>query len=219
MPSMAPPPHPTQPPATVRLRPGWSGFRISREPFRAGQFNYTRATNPFEGGRFDSVNGGYGYLYIGSTLDVAVAETLIRDVEFPADGSPRALPRKRLANKYYARVTIDTSVELVDLTDHPQLARLGQDEWLTQSKPYFYPQTRAWADAIRAWAPRASGFIWRPRHQIGQRSVVLFDDTSASPRPSPNGHLVCGLQWTLSSGRGLAVVKRSLGRFSVVLDA
>ena len=63
-------------------------YRLHSSHFAPTAFNPIKADNPFKGGRFDSHEGTYAYLYAGSSYAIAIAETLARDVP---PGPPRMI--------------------------------------------------------------------------------------------------------------------------------
>ncbi len=173
----------------MTLARGTTAYRIHNNKFAPNQFNHTRADDPYAGGRFDSARGDYGYLYLGSSEQVAVDEVLLRDTPFAATGV-RVLSSSVLANRDLSRLRVDVELPVVDLVTAQSLAQVGQDYWLTDCDSFAYPHTRVWARAIRKWAPAVAGFVWRPRHNHEELAWVLFSDSSSpSRRPSTSGPL------------------------------
>lgn len=130
------------------IGPDWSGHRVHSGDFAGDEFNYTTANDPYRGGRFDSHQGDYGYLYVASSLGAAVDETLIRDEPFDSVGA-RVILRSTVRARIWSELLIRSELRLVDLSSVDGLSCLGQDYWLTDCDSHFYPQTRAWAAAIR----------------------------------------------------------------------
>ena len=54
---------------TRTLNAGTVWWRMHSDAFDPTTFNPTSATNPFRGGRFDSSDGSYSYLYAGESRD------------------------------------------------------------------------------------------------------------------------------------------------------
>ncbi len=125
------------------------------------------------GGRFDSADGSYAFLYAGSDPVACVAETLLRD----RNAVPYRVPAKRLLGLRLSELEVARDWVVVNLFG-PSLSAIGQDAWLTSCGPADYPVTRRWAAAIRAWAPAASGLVWRARHDNDRFAYVLFSDRS-----------------------------------------
>lgn len=150
-------------------------WRIHSKNFSATEFNPTPAKSVYSGGRFDSVDGAYSYLYAGGEVQGAVVEVLLRDV--PASSAPAgaALPDAKLANRVLSPIALRRPITLLALHG-PGLLALGQDKWLTGCDAHEYPHTREWAYSMREWYPKARGFSWRSRLDDSQMSYVLFGD-------------------------------------------
>lgn len=157
-----------------------------------------RHGEPVRGGRFDSTDGSYVYLYAGLSHKGAFAESFGRDLDYTKPG-PRPLPRFRWEGR---------AVTVCATTRHLQLVciqaggaqQLGQDDWLTRCDEDRYPRCRQWAAAIQKWAPDADGLTWRSKRDPNEQVVVLWGD----PATAATG---CGLvkatQATYPLGHGL----------------
>nr|WP_246803760.1 RES family NAD+ phosphorylase [Cellulomonas hominis] len=158
------------------------------ELHRIGQYRYgATAFNPgpshryYGGGRFDSTDDDrYGFMYAGLTMDVAVAERLLRD-QVPGPSGAIALPQAALDGLHAYTVTLALELQLVDMTGRPGLSSVAQSPWLTTAEPRDYAQTRHWAHWIRTQCPVAAGYIWVSRREPAGRVVVLFDDRTPNP--------------------------------------
>jgi len=162
---------------TWTLETGRTWYRISKRPFKPDQFNFTKADNPYKGGRFDSLSGDFGYTYLASTLASAVDEVLLRDAPFSNLGA-RSVPSASLIDRYYVEIDLQDDLELLNLISVDALAQVGQGYWLTDCDGFDYMHTRFWTQTLRSWAPNVSGFVWRPRHNHEDLAVVLFKDVS-----------------------------------------
>jgi hypothetical protein len=163
-------------PELETLRAGTVVVRIHRitvkeEVLDGNTFNTTPATNPQSGGRFDHTSVGEGFLYAGESLEVAVAEVLLRDL--PATPAPRIVPLRNIKGRAISRLRVERDISLVSLRGKG-LSQLGQDPWLTSCDAVDYPTTRAWAAAIRSWVPAAGGFAWRSRRYQEALAYVLY---------------------------------------------
>lgn len=178
--------------------------------FAPTAFNPTPAPTADRGGRFDSLDGDYGYLYAGEDHYVAVAEALLRDVPFP-EGGPRQLPFRVVRNRNLSWLETTRDLSLVSLRG-ADLGHVGQDVWLTKCEAAEYVQTRRWAAAIRRWVPDAAGFVWRSRRDEERLAYVFFDDRT------PEGSFVAvGDPLPIDEGAGLVRVRKALLRHNVVL--
>jgi len=72
-------------------------WRIHSATRGAAELNPTARPRVRVGGRFDSLDGSYAYLYVGDIPAAAVAETLCRNL--PVDQSPRLIPRAKIAGR------------------------------------------------------------------------------------------------------------------------
>ena len=72
--------------------------------YPAEAFNGTAQPTTLAGGRFDSLDGSYGYTHLGESDAAAIAETLCRDL--PLGGSARLLPRSRLVGRRTTTVEV-----------------------------------------------------------------------------------------------------------------
>ena len=181
MPATEPPVECPGRPVTTKVPAGTVLFRIHRDTRRPYEFNPTvrRPAGPedvVEGGRFDSDDGSYAYLYAAFTEEGAFAECFARDLDYTRAG-PRPLPRARVAGMVVSAVFVERDLELVE-TQAAAAQQLGQDDWLTTSDEGAYPLTRRWARAIRGWVPRCDGLEWRSKRDPGQRVLVLWGDPS-----------------------------------------
>jgi hypothetical protein len=166
-------------PVTTKVPAGTVLFRVHRDSRRPYEFNPTaRPTtapeDPVEGGRFDSDDGSYAYLYAAFTEEGAFAECFARDLDYTLAG-PRPLPRGRVAGTVVSAIFVQRDLEVVE-TQGAAAQQLGQDDWLTTSDESAYPLTRRWARAIRGWVPHGDGLEWRSKRDPGQRVLVLWGD-------------------------------------------
>lgn len=156
-------------PPTLRTVSAYPGtlFRISEhntgEPF----FN-NRNRN-----RFDDPNpvrkARFGTCYLGTSLAVAIAETILHDA-MPADGW-FYVATEVLATRYVLRFT-GQPLRLADLTGSA-LKRLGGHAELTGTATY--ATTKKWSVAVHAHPAAVDGFVYMSRHKNDEKAVVLFD--------------------------------------------
>lgn len=177
MPNHPPPDDPPGKPAVAVLPPGTVLSRVHSRAFSATAFNPTPADPHWGGGRFDStLDDPYGFLYAASDDECAICEALLRDLPLDSAGG-RLLPRAAVNDRVLSRITVAADLRLVSLCDGKELARLGQgDDWLVACPSAEYGYTRRWGHAIRRWAPKTAGFVWRSRRDPSKRAYVLFED-------------------------------------------
>ena len=182
-------------PVMTLLPAGTVLFRVHPVGCPAHAFNPTPSHRYYGGGRFDATaDDQYPYLYAGETVDVAIAETLLRDLPFDENGTLR-VPRARIDGRRISAVTTVEELSLVSLRSAADLAAVSQDPWLTTCGPQSYAQARHWGHWIRAHAPAAAGYVWMSHREPTQRAFVLFGDRMSNDaivtadNPSvPEGH-------------------------------
>jgi hypothetical protein len=206
-------------PELTTLRAGTVLFRVHQKRFGADAFNPVPSHRYYGGGRFDATDDDtYPYLYAGETVDVAVAETLLRDLS-PNDTGTRQLPMARAAGRRISAVEVTADLELVSLRTGTDLGAVAQDTWLTTCDPRDYPQSRHWAHWIRIHATSAAGYVWLSRREPGTSAYVLFGDrvpsgtmaTSADPSVPP------GDEADFDAPRGRRALRNRLARYNVAL--
>lgn len=168
-------------------------YRVG-DPAYALSFTWL-APAQFRGGRFDCVDGSYGYCYLADHPAVALAEAFTRD--FASTPHLRTLPAARLSSAVL--VSVETVVEIdVQLLHGRQLTSIGETTALTKSDPDAYARTREVAVGLVAGHPSARGLRYRPRSWPGttcassgsrgqlrrRMNIVWRASTTVSPRLS-----------------------------------
>lgn len=203
-------------PVIEHVAAGTEFFRVHRATFTADSFNPTRQPSVLAGGRFDSLDGDYGYTYVAEMPDGAIAETLCRDL--PLTGAPREVPRSDLRGRRMSTVVTTRTLPVLKLHG-AALTQVGATPLLTKCEAHEYLTTRAWARSLRAWLPNVAGFKYRCRHDEDQIALVLFDDLPPSTALRARGGLAVGPRrgYSLESAAGLSVVKRVLRQQNATL--
>lgn len=162
---------------------GTTFWRVHSEDRDANAFNpiprpATAAGTVVEGGRFDSLDGSYAYLYAAGSVEGAFAESFARNLDYTRSG-PRPLPFSRIAKKIVSEITVSRDVNLVKcFADGAE--QIGQDTWLTTCDEGDYPVTREWAASVRRWWAGADGLAWKSRREPAVDVMVLWCDTAAA---------------------------------------
>lgn len=182
----APPEH-LPAPVIATLTAGTSVWRIHSTARGATIPNPTAQPRPRAGGRFDSLDGAYAYLYIGDSPHAAVAETLCRNL--PVDQSPRLLLHSQIAGRSLTELVTTTDLHLADLTGTGS-ARINAGSWLTHCDPSGYLTTRQCASSILENNPHLVGLQYRPRHNDNQLAWMLATPTEV-------GHTALAATWTV----------------------
>jgi hypothetical protein len=176
MPNFLPPTTPAGQPVLKPLAASEVLFRIHKKSFAPDSFNCKEAHQYYGGGRFDAtIDDKYSYIYAGESAGVAISETFLRDLPIDASG-PRILAKSTVRERRISAVRVQTDLLVLQLVTGSDLGQVSQDPWLTTCDPRDYAQTRHWAHVIRAWEPRAAGFVWLSRRDPALCSYVLFAD-------------------------------------------
>lgn len=173
------------PPHTYEMRPrrhllpaGTQLWRVHKAKRPATQFNPVSADAHFGGHRFDGTSyDPYGFLYAATNPTTALAETLLRSLEFdPRSGGLRLVPYAAVKDKSLSVVRTRRDLELISLVSEEDLAAVCADAWLLESEGDRYAKTRRWASEMRAQDPLAAGLVWQSRRHRPRLAAVLFQD-------------------------------------------
>lgn len=145
-------------------------------------------------------NAGYAVCYLGTHLDVAIAESILHDEE-PVDGAFR-LTSAQIDGRY-ALYFSGRRLHLLDLSG-ALLKRLGGSADLAGTTDYGL--TQAWSQAVYANPARDDGFLYMSRHLNTRRALALFD--RAAGKIALDGYA------RLASARGFRL---ALERFNIAL--
>lgn len=175
MPGQIPPEGVTMEPVLTGLPAGSLIWRCHSARYGVGQFNTRQAHQHFKGSRFDSTeNDPYPYLYAALDPVTALAEVLLRSVEFGDGTAVRQIPWAQASRYLLSAVRTTSDISLVDITSAEGLAAVWQDEWLVTSLEY--PQTRYWVRLIREHSKKAQGLCWTSKRCMPRRALQFFGD-------------------------------------------
>ncbi|KUN06191.1 hypothetical protein AQI95_14955 [Streptomyces yokosukanensis] len=177
----------TLPPSAFVMRPnsrllpaGSLLWRMHKAKRPANRFNPVPADAHFGGNRFDGTESDpYQYLYLADTPATALAETLLRSLEFDPETATRLVPYAAVRGKSLTLLRTRCELILVSLVTEADLAAVCQDSWLLEAEGERYAKTRRWASEIRAQTPEAMGLIWQSRRNRPHLASVLFHDRCA----------------------------------------
>lgn len=171
------------------------------------------APPPHGGGRFDCVDGSYGYSYFADDPGVALAEVFSRNL------SPSRSVRTIQAAKFGEAVlmTVETIAEFeVQLLHGNHLTFIGHDVSLTKSDPSNYDETRKVAAELIADHPTAQGLRYRPRHDEDGFAYMLYAKSAVlelSDLVSRQGEDI-----PLGTDDGLALATTLLAQYNVAVE-
>src|ERR1043166_7620972 len=100
-------------PVLVDLPAGTELFRIHSNKFSALEYNPNAPVTPWDGGRFDSEDGSYAFLYAGADFAGAAAEVLLRDIESQDLLARSIIPRRVLKGRSVSTFEIVQTLRLV----------------------------------------------------------------------------------------------------------
>lgn len=166
-------------PRLIPVPAGTVLYRVHQKAFPADGFNPVPSHRYYGGGRFDATaDDVYPYIYVGQTVEVAVAETFLRDIIYD-DFGHYVLPKKTYEGRRISAVKTTVDLELVGMRTRPQLSSIAQSPWITNCDPRDYAQTRHWGHWVRSKAPMAAGYVWNSRQEPSLSAYVLFGDRFA----------------------------------------
>jgi hypothetical protein len=211
MPLARPPAAAKVSPRRATLRAGAGLWRVHSRCRPGTEFRQVAPDPHFGGNRFDSTpDDPFPYLYAATDGPTALLETLVRDVPFDNTGK-RMIHRTAVRGRRLTLMTPTVDLALISLLTTADLASSCQDEWLTQTRPAEYPQTRRWSQWLRARTPWAQGMIWLSCRNLGCQSLVLFGDRL----PAGVLTVVPGAAVDLDDGAGAAWLNRQLEPYRV----
>lgn len=197
---------------TGNLDSGTLLWRVHSSSRGALQLNPT-VPAPDAGGRFDTDDGSYSYLYLGDSVHAAVAETFVRAL--PLDGAPRIFRARKLVGRAISQVEVVDTVP-VALLHGSRLNHVGQDTWLTKCDPVDYPLTRAWARCVLEGTPAAQGIAYRCRNDEDRFAYLLVVRGAPVPCDFP-GLKETGARLELDSDDGRELLNAVLPAYNAVL--
>ncbi|MFE3205717.1 RES family NAD+ phosphorylase [Embleya sp. NPDC059237] len=214
------------PPAAYRMAPNLCILPVGSELWRchkgsrpAEEFNPVAADSHFGGNRFDGTpEDPYPFLYAGAEPATALAEVLLRSLDFDTGSGCRLVPRAWVAGRSLSRLRTGVELTLIRLVSEEDLAAACQDSWLLEAEGAGYAQTRRWASELRRQVPGAQGLLWQSRRHRPRHAVVLFGDRCGDEPLKPDPAQTIG---GLGSPAGIAEANRLLAplRAAVVDDA
>jgi len=143
-------------------------YRISR--FQSGEPFFGRSgANRFDAPGCELGAPEFGACYLGCTLEVAIAETLLHD-EIAVDGEFQ-VSLDTLNSRYVHRFSGE-QLRLLDLTGATLKRMAGHAELAGTAD---YSLTQQWAKAVFDNPLAFDGFLYMSRHLNTERAVVLFD--------------------------------------------
>lgn len=214
-----PPSNYSKTPASRELPSGTVLFRVHAKKYPASQFNPMPSHRYYGGGRFDATEDDpFPFMYASETPEVALAETLLRDISFDDNGACQ-LPRSRYAGRRISAIQTANELSLIDLTSLRGLSSVCQDTWLTECESDAYAQSRHWGHWIRSQANDAHGFVWRSRREPESTAIVLFGDRipAGAVIDMPSNPAIKGSR-DFDSPRGRDWLSRRLEPYSVKVN-
>ncbi|GAA1499497.1 RES family NAD+ phosphorylase [Streptomyces synnematoformans] len=174
----------TAAPAAYRFRPHWevlpAGTQLWRRHssrFAPEEFKPFDPRDPAPGRFHGTAADPYPSLYAAQDPETALAETLLRSVDFDPVSGVRLVPWAWARGRSLSVLRTRCELKLVSLCTGTALAAVCQDSRLLESEGReHYEQTRGWARELRVQAPEAAGMVWDSKRNPSGRAMVLFGD-------------------------------------------
>ncbi|MER7968448.1 RES family NAD+ phosphorylase [Streptomyces sp. NPDC096080] len=163
-------------PHQERLPIGTKLWRVHSSKRPAHQF---KPFAPGGGGRFDGSAGDpYACLYAAKDRSTALAETLLRTLDYDPRTSSRLVQWAAIAGKSLSAMRTRCELLVVPLISAEQLADVCQDARLLEGEgaTYYCRETRPWSSNIRLQAPDIMGLLWQSKRNQPRHALVLFED-------------------------------------------
>lgn len=114
--------------------------------------------------RFDDPESRFGTLYVGTNLEIAFVETLLRNPQL------RMVAMSEVASRRWSILQAASAMRLVDFAG-PGLNALGTDNSVNTGA---YAISRAWAAALHAHPSKPDGILYVSRHNPAHRCIAIF---------------------------------------------
>lgn len=134
--------------------------------------------------RFDDPEGEYGVLYAGEDVACAFIETF--GDSHSAKGSIE-LAAAELVNRHLALIEIQRPLRVIDLTAEGAM-NIGAEGRLSTVDDYALSQR--WSRALWSHPAGPDGIYYVSRHNLGRRSLALFDRAGAALHEALRGSLL-----------------------------
>lgn len=115
--------------------------------------------------RFDSATGRFGVLYVGSTLNGALAETILRNPQ------RLMIAMSEITTRSATRLVCDRALRVVAMHG-PGLQALGTDNAISTGP---YEPCGVWADALWDHPDKPDGIAYLSRHDPDEVCFALFE--------------------------------------------
>lgn len=180
-------------PSAYRFRPHWEVlpagtqlWRLHKSRFAAEEFKPFDPKDRSPGRFHGTPEDPYPCLYAATDAETALAETLLRSVDYDPETGMRLILWAQVRGRSLNVVRTRCELKLVSLCSGAALAAVCQDNRLLENEgAEHYGRTRRWAREIRAQAPEAMGMIWGSKRNPSQRALVLFGDRLADCAGGP----------------------------------
>ena len=170
------------------LPAGTELWRCHDSRFKATAFNPNPVSSPLGGGRFDSTAADpYPFLYAAPDPATALAEVLLRDMDFTGSYRERMVPWADVVGRTLSKVCTTEDLILARLIKEEDLAAVFQTSKLLYTTQY--DRTRRWASELHRQVLDARGLWWQSRCHRPRGVLMLFGDRcGAEPLKAAPGH-------------------------------
>jgi hypothetical protein len=136
--------------------------------------------------RFDDPDSRFGTLYVGTNLEIAFVETLLRNPQL------RMVAMSEVASRRWSTLQTASAMRLVDFAG-AGLNALGTDNGVNTG-PYMI--SRAWAAALHAHPSKPDGIIYVSRHNPAHRCIAVFGKRIEVAAVAPPAHFEADWLWS-----------------------
>ncbi|MDW6056825.1 RES family NAD+ phosphorylase [Streptomyces sp. FXJ1.4098] len=183
-------------PSAYRFRPHWEVlpagtqlWRLHKSRFAAEEFKPFDPKDRSPGRFHGTPEDPYPCLYAATDAETALAETLLRSVDYDPETGMRLILWAQVRGRSLNVVRTRCELKLVSLCSGAALAAVCQDNRLLENEgEEHYGRTRLWAREIRAQAPEAMGMIWGSKRNPSQRPSCSSGTVSRTARAGRSIH-------------------------------
>ena len=169
----------THPPLSIKIKTevinkGTILHRVHPEQYGADQFHPGVTGKARFSPIYDKHGNPIPTIYAAESLDAALMETVFHNVPFGT--GLKTFYLKDIKQMVASTLTNINELELAVLYG-PSMRKLGIPEAeLIHTSPFFYEQTRLWAEAIHTQFPNVQGLVWQARQCSHKKAFMFFGD-------------------------------------------
>ncbi|SDC89345.1 RES domain-containing protein [Actinokineospora iranica] len=125
--------------------------------------------------RFDSLDGGYSWLYASESEVTALAEWFFPHTSRNG-GGVLTVRRREVAGMQVSALRVSRDIAVVSLLSDRDLAAAGVDPVAVTDGPEGFVGSRKHAATLHRELPEAAGIVWASTENLPRRTFLLFGD-------------------------------------------